>query len=155
MAEAKMPARVTIINQKEGKLVLPPDPEELKKDPKAKDRVVFSGHSLEVSADEAAKLLNHRGVVDAAKLLGSAPNEAAKLRAELADLKAENEKLRRGAPADEAADELGDGDEVLTQTGDRGVIVKMKRKGRCDVKLENGNTSDFALKSLKAAPPVA
>lgn len=148
MAEVTKPARVTIINQKDGKLVLGPDPEELKKNPKAPARVVFSGRSIEVSAEEAEKLLNHKGIIDAANVVPTHGAQVADLKAKLAKLEAENEKLRKGAPAEN--DELGDGDEVVTPSGMSGVIVKMKKKGRVDVKLENGNTSEFALKDLKA-----
>lgn len=97
MADDK--ARMTIINQKEGKLVLPPDADELKKNPKAKDRVVMSGQSIEVSAEEGARLLNHRGFTDASKFVPSNASNVSDLKNKLAALEAENEKLRKAAPA--------------------------------------------------------
>lgn len=98
MAEA-VKNRVTIINQKEGRIVLPPDADELKKNPNAKERVIMSGRSIEVSAEEAAKLLNHRGLMDAAKVVPSHGMQVAELKDKLAALEAENEKLRKAAPA--------------------------------------------------------
>lgn len=158
MADAKL--KVTIINQKEGKLVLGPDPEELKAyeaAPKGKkkpaDRVVPSGQSIEVSAEEAEKLLNHRGVVDAAKAVPTQGAQVANLKKQLADLQAENDKLRKGQEDADGADaDLGDGDDVMTPSGLQGVIVSIKGK-MAKVKLENGNVSQFPLKDLKALAP--
>lgn len=105
MAEAAKAERVTVVNQKEGRFVLPPDPDELKKNPKAKNREILSGRSLEVSAEEAAKLLQHRGLVDAATIVGrtSSAAEIADLKKQLAAAKAENEKLS-SKPAKKAKD---------------------------------------------------
>lgn len=105
MADEKAGKRVTILNQKEGKLVLPPDADELKKNSKAKERVVPSGHALEVSAEEAERLLKHRGIVDASKLVGPSGDAARvlELQKQLEDAKAENERLKKSSPkADKA-----------------------------------------------------
>lgn len=115
MADEKKPAaaaaKVTILNQKEGKLVLPPDPEELKKNPKAEPRVLVSGGTLEVSADEAAKLLNHRGLVDASKAMPSVGAREAELKKQIADLKAENAKLKGDGKGDDKSGK-GKGDKA-------------------------------------------
>jgi preprotein translocase subunit YajC len=150
MADEK--ALKTILNQRQGKIILPPDPEELKKDPKAKPREVLAGRTVVVTAAEAAKLLNHRGLVDADTLATSGPS-LADVQAQLQKAEAENAELRKKLGAAAADEELGDGDEVVTPSGMRGVIVKMKKKGKVDVKLANGATSEFALKDLKAAEP--
>lgn len=150
MAEAAK--RVTILNQRAGKVVLPPDPEDLENDPKAKARVLLSGQAIEVSAEEAPKYLRYQGLIDASKLVSNVETaEVKKLKADLAAAKEENEKLKAGGPSTEDA-ELGDGDAVITPAGDKGVIVKVKKKGMANVKLENGNTSAFKLKDLKADP---
>jgi hypothetical protein len=81
----KEPARVTIINQRQGKLVLRDKSE------------VPSGGSAEVSAEESVSLLAHRGVVDAAKLAPSLGNELARLKRELAEEKAKNAVLEKAA----------------------------------------------------------
>lgn len=100
MADAK---RITIINNREGKLVLAPDADELKANPKAKERVVMAGRSLEVSAEEGARLLNLRGVVDAAKAVPSYASQLDELSKQLEDLKAENARLSKAAGKKEAA----------------------------------------------------
>lgn len=103
MAEATK-ARVTIINQKEGKLVLPPCPDELKKDPKAKNREVPSGHSIEVSTEEGARLMNHKGILDAAKAVPAHADQLAALKKQLAAASAENARLAKLVPAPKKAD---------------------------------------------------
>lgn len=160
MADAK---KVTILNKREGKLVLPPDPEELKafnalpegkRKPSdaPKHRELLAGQALEVSEEEAAKLLAYPGLVDASKIVkGGDSAEVKRLKDQIAAKDAEIAGLKaKGGAADEV--ELGDGDAVITPAGDKGVIVKMKKKGMCDVKLENGNTSPFKLSDLKADP---
>lgn len=150
MGDAK---RVTILNQGQAKFVLPPDPDELKENPKAKARELPAGRTLEVSAEEAEKLLTRAGLVDLSKLAATDDSAEVKdLKAQLAAAQAENAKLKGGAPEDE---ELGDGDAVLTPAGDKGTIVKIKKKGMADVKLENGNVSAFKLSDLKADPEAA
>ena len=154
MAEAK---RVTLINQRDGKQVIPPDPDELKKDPKAKPRLVLQGEAVEVSAEEAAAMLRKHGKswMDASKLVANVETaEVKKLKVALAAALDENAKLRAKAPATANDADLEDGDAVLLPDGkSTGVIVKMKKKGKCDVKLdENGNVSEFAVADLKPVP---
>lgn len=109
MAEERAKAStVTVLNRKEGRIVLGPDPEELKAYealPEAKrkatlapkGREILSGQSIEVSHEEAEKLFAHRGLVDAAKAVPSFGAREAQLKAELDAVKAENEKLRKDA----------------------------------------------------------
>lgn len=158
-------AKVTIVNQRQGKLILGPDPDELKAfealpegkripSKRPKDREVPSGGSIEVTAAEAEKLLAHNGIVDASKIAPSLEEEKAKLRARIADLEKENADLRKklGDAAKDADVELGDGDEVVTPEGKRGVIVKIKGK-KADVKLaEGGEVESVKLADLKPAP---
>ena len=149
-------AKVTIINQRRGKLVLGPDPEELKAFdalPESKrlaknrpqNREVPSGSSIEVTAAEAEKLLNHKGIVDAAKVAPSLGEEQSKLKARIAELEAENAKLRK-----DGASELGDGDAVLMAEGQKGVIKSIKGK-KAKVELESGEVVDVKLADLKPA----
>lgn len=96
MAEAAK--RVTILNQREGTIVLPPDAEDLKKDPKTPHRKLMAGQAIEVSAADAAKFLNYKGLMDASKLVGKADSaEVKRLKADLAAAKAENAKLKEDA----------------------------------------------------------
>lgn len=142
---------MTILNRREGKLVLAPDPAELKTNPKAKERVIFSGGSLEVSAEEGAHLLNLRGVVDASTVI--APSmRMAELQQQLEAEKAKNaDLLKKLGPAAESVD-LSDDDDVLLPDGSKGTIVKLKKKGMADVKSENGDVSTFKLADLKPFP---
>lgn len=96
MADEK--GRITILNQRAGKVDIGPDPEELKKNPKAKSRVLQSGESISVSADEAPRLLRHKMLVDAAKILqGAESPEVKRLKAELEAEKARNARLEEAA----------------------------------------------------------
>lgn len=163
MAEAK---RVTILNQREGKVILPPDPEELKKNPKAKNRELPGGQALVVSAEEAVKYLRFKGIIDASTIVGTADSaEVKRLKDKLAASEAENERLR--AAASDAGEESTTDDvdtgvldakagvAVLLPDGtNTGVIVSVnKKKGTAQVKLdENGNVSSFDVKDLKPAP---
>jgi hypothetical protein len=74
---------MTIVNQRAGKLVL------------LDGRIVPPGGSAEVSAAEGAKLVKHRGIVDAAKMAPALGSEIARLRARCAELEAENAKLKK------------------------------------------------------------
>ncbi len=177
MADAKT---VTILNQREGKLVLPADADELKKNPKTPHRVLLSGQALTVSAADAAKFLRYAGVIDASKLVAGAGDsaEVKALKAQLAAAKAENATLKKGGKADKAApaepaDEAGtdsETDDVDTGTldakkgvpctlpdGTTGVIQSVnKAKKTAKVKRDdNGNVSDFKVADLKPAPTEA
>ncbi len=168
MADAK---RITIINQREGKLILPPAPEDLKLDPKAKPRVILSGHSAEVSAEEGAKLLRYKGVVDASQLVEGADSaEVKRLKAKIAAYEVENARLRKGKGA--KADEADSGDDSETDDVDTGVLDAKKgvacllpdggtgviqsvnkAKKTAKVKLDvNGNVSEFDVAVLKPVP---
>ncbi len=93
-----MADRVTILNQRAGKVILPPDPELLKKDPKAKERVLQSGESISVSAEEAPKLMRHKMLVDASTILqGAESPEVKRLKAELEAEKEKNARLEEFA----------------------------------------------------------
>jgi hypothetical protein len=156
-----MSDRITILNQRAGKVILPPDPEELKKNPKAKERILQSGESISVSADEAPKLLRHKMLVDAATVLqGAESPEVKRLKAELEAEKSKNSRLeeaaaKRGAGAadDEAAKAekaaakeadkaaaalrksiMKKGARVLMQDGGLGSVVKVHphKKGAAD-----------------------
>lgn len=100
-AAVKEPERVTVLNQREGKLIVWPDADELKLNPKAKSREIPGGRSLEVSAEDAKVLLSLRGVVDASTIIdrSSTVAEISALKAKLASAEAENEKLRKVSPA--------------------------------------------------------
>jgi hypothetical protein len=153
-----MSDRVTILNQRAGKVILPPDPELLKKDPKAKPRELQAGESISVSADEAPKLLRHKMLVDASTiLLGAESPEVKRLKAELEAEKEKNARLEdaaKGRPgktdeekaADAAAKEaekaaaaerkkiMKKGARVLMQDGGLGSVVKVHphKKGAAD-----------------------
>lgn len=176
MADAK---RVTILNQREGKVILPADPEELKKNPKAPHRTILAGHAVEVSAEEAPRLLRYKGLVDASKLVATADSaEVKSLKAQLAASEAENARLKKGAkdasPEDVAAKAAAADRKAVMKKGAKvqwdngqggvatGVVVKVHphKKGAqddtVDVKLdENGNVSPFPVSSLKPAPAEA
>lgn len=152
-----MSDRITILNQRAGKVILPPDPEELKKNPKAKERILQSGESISVSADEAPKLLRHKMLVDAATVLqGAESPEVKRLKAELEAEKGKNARLeeaaskRSAAPADPEAAKaekervaaekaaakeaakaraaiMKKGAKVLTQAGDLGEVTKVHK----------------------------
>ena len=81
MAEEK----VAILNQGKGKFKL------------SGKRVIPPLGILEVSADEAKKLLNYKVLVDASKAVRPS-KDAAKLKAENASLKAQLEQLKGAAP---------------------------------------------------------
>lgn len=92
MADAK---RMTLMNQSARKVTLAADPEELKANPKAKHREILGGRSLEVSAEEGAKLVGRYGLVDLSKIVASEDSSQVKaLKAQLAAAQAENEKLK-------------------------------------------------------------
>jgi hypothetical protein len=147
-----MSDRITILNQRAGKVILPPDPEELKKNPKAKERILQSGESISVSADEAPKLLRHKMLVDAATVLqGAESPEVKRLKAELEAEKVKNARLeeaakgRPGKSDEEKAAEAAAAEEakarkaelkainkkgarVLMQDGGLGSVVKLLSK---------------------------
>ncbi len=166
MAEVK---RVTIMNQREGKVILPPDADELKANPKAQHRILLAGQAIEVTAEEAAKLLSYPGMIDAATITkGVDSAEVKRLKAELAAAKAENVRLaKKGgkpAPAVDADDEDGDIDTGVLDAkkgaactlpdGGTGVIQSVNKfKKTAKVKLDvNGNVSEFDVDQLKPVP---
>jgi hypothetical protein len=120
-----MADRITLINQRDGKVHLGPDPDEMEKFlalPEAKrvkgkkplDRILQAGESITVSADEAPKLLRHSFLKDASTVLqGAESPEVKRLKAELEAEKVKTAKLeelaakRGSAKSDEekAADE--------------------------------------------------
>jgi hypothetical protein len=125
-------------------------------------RVVGPGESAKVSVEEGAQLLKTPRIVDAAKAHPAATEEADALKKRIKDLESENAGLKKGKePKEPKPAKLKKGSEVITPAGDKGVIVKMHpgKKGAgddaADVKLENGNTSKFALADLKPAPAPA
>lgn len=106
MADAK---RVTILNQREGKIVLPPDPEELESNPKAKGRELLGGQTIEVSAEEAKKLLRYKGLIDISTIVKTAESaEVRELKAKLAAAEAENLRLKEAGNAGAAGDNADD-----------------------------------------------
>lgn len=173
MADAK---RVTILNQREGKVVLPADPEDVKKNPKAAARTLLSGQALEVSAEEAAKFLAYPGLVDASSIVAGVESaEVKSLKERLAAAEAENARLRKksGKALPAAAAEDGQDSETddvdtgvldakkgvacLLPDGGTGVIQSVnKTKKTAKVKLDvNGNVSEFEVAQLKPAPAAA
>lgn len=160
--------RVTILNQREGKIVLAPDPDELKANPLAKPRILFAGQAIEVSEEEAAKLIRYKGLVDASKLVSGDSSQVKALKAQLAAAQADNLKLKEAAAKSGAGDdgdsETDDVDNGVLDAkkgvactlpdGKTGVIVYVnKAKGTAKVKRDdNGNVSEFAVADLKPAP---
>lgn len=163
MADAK---RVTILNQREGKIILPPDPEELKKNPKAPARVLMSGQAIEVSAEEAPRFLRYNGLIDASKLVANVETAEVKaLKAKLAASEAENARLKKGSDdADSEDDDVDNGVldakkgvACLLPDGSQGVVQSVnKAKKTAKVKRDdNGEVSDVNVADLKPVPAAA